>query len=227
MHITASKKKQEYKKDPLADALARIDRTIRSHSRFFITLATVVVLVVIGFFAYQSIKASTMNKAQKAFGSAMFTARTMGLDSAAVQLERVTNSYGNTPYAAYCAFLLAKKALGDGGYTEALDWLRIAEKEMPAGIFLNGAVAEGMGTCYEQLGRTDEALKAYSRARDVPTYAYRRASVEYKMALLQYTMQNYDDASRHCRAVMSDTLNTTLRQDAKNLLVEMREKSGS
>ncbi len=225
MHISPNKKKEEYRKDPLADVISRLQKFVREHRSGVIGVITVIVLVGIGMFSYRAIKSTTMKNAQESFGTAMFVARTFGVDSASYELESIVNNYSNTSYAGYSAFLLAKNRMSDGEYSAALEWLSVASGKLPDNTFIKGAVFEAEGVCYEYMDDQPQARRSFEKAREYQAYAHRKNAVAWKMACLEADGGNYQEALQLCRSIIADTLHTKYHQNAGNLVAEITQKS--
>lgn len=227
MNIQYSKKKQELKTDPFVGFLIQVKEYAKARSSALIGGLIAVLLVIAVVMSYNSMAKSRLSKAQEAFGSAMM-AFTANDDQKAIEaFAVVTENHGNSPQAAYAAYLLGHILRRQDRCDEAITWFEMAKSKSKSKNFISGGALEAMATCYESMDNLDEAIRHFEMALEDKKYEYRYPALRWKLALLNKGQSNYDKAKGYCQDIVSDTLATALKQDAENLLIELNLQQGS
>ncbi|MBD3320330.1 MAG: tetratricopeptide repeat protein [Chitinivibrionales bacterium] len=227
MNIQYSKKKQEIKRDPLVEFLVSAKEKATSHSTFLLGGVAAIALAAVLIMSYNYMAKSNQRKAQEAFGNAML-AFNSGNDQKAIEsLALVTENHGNTPQAAYAAYLIGHLLRQQDRCDEAITWFEMARSKSKGKNFIAGGALEAMATCYESMDSLQQAVTYFKRALKEKHYEYRAPAIRWKLALLNKGLHEYDLAKEFCRKIVSDTLAADLQQDAENLLVELNSMQSS
>lgn len=216
-----SKKKQELRRDPLVESLVRAREALARNSAAVTSVVIVVAFAAVFLFVYNSMRQSSLRKAQEAFGQAMVAY--MGDDQvqAVEQLTIVADNHKGTPHAVYSAYLLGTIALRQGKTDEAVEWLEVAHKGKDAG-FVNAAAAEALAGVYESRGELETALEYARKALQEEKLSHRHAALRWKMALVNQQLKRFDQAQEQCEALMADTAATQYHKKATTLLAQLR-----
>ncbi len=223
MEIKYSKKKQEIRKDPFLEFLAKAKEFSVAKGNSLMGAGIVLCLVVAGFLVYGYLQKTGEAKALDAFGRAM-VAYAAGDEIKAVEaFKTVVDNSKSSPQAVYSAFLLGSMLLRQEKYDEAITWFTTAVSGNAKAGFVAGDAQEGLADCYEAKGNREEALKYLAKALDDPRLAYRFPAIEWKAALISKELGRSDDAKRYCSRIVSDTTSqaAAIRQKAENLAQEI------
>ncbi|MBD3344112.1 MAG: tetratricopeptide repeat protein [Chitinivibrionales bacterium] len=226
MNIQYSKKKQDIKRDPFIEFLLNIKEKATQHSTIIIAGVAGIILAMFLVMGYNHMAASSLRKAQKAFGNAMIAYTSSNNQKAIEALALVTENHGNTPQAAYAAYLLGHILREQDRYDEAINWFEMAKNKSKGKSFITGGALEATATCYESMGELDKAVSYFEKALQEEHYGYRAPALRWKLALINKSLNNHDKAVALCNEIVSDTSAVELKQDAENLLIELNTKKG-
>ena len=238
MEIKYSKKKQEMRSDPVLEFLMQAKDVVVAQSNTIIIATLAIALILGGGMIFTSIKKSGLQKSQDAFGKALVlyelsTGSAAGADenlSKAVDAFKVVvDNYKGSPQSAYSAYLLGHIFLRQQRYDEAITWFNAAVTKNPKTGFVGASALEGLATCYEAKGNTEEALNYLKKALLDDRIKYRSPALAWKSALICKDLKKLGDAKTYCQQIIGDTVAAAapFKQKAENMLVELtiQEKS--
>jgi len=220
LNITYSKKKQEFRHDPVMEWLAAARDWLVKNSTLAasVTLGAVFILVIAA--VTMTVRRSGLEKASEAFGSAM-AAYAAGNEQKAVELlAAAADNYKGTPQGAYSAYLIGTIMLNEDRFDEAIEWLLPVSSRRDAG-FVPAAAREALATAYEGKGDLDNALKYNEMALNDKRITYRHPAIRWKLALINKELKKFDLAETQCTNILSDSLATAFHSRARQLLAEM------
>ncbi|MBD3421222.1 MAG: tetratricopeptide repeat protein [Chitinivibrionales bacterium] len=227
VNIQQNKKKQEIKRDPLVEFLLKARNWLKANNSAALGAVSVIVLLFVGYTFYNSVKRNQLRKAQETFGRAMIAYSNGSIDEAVETFALVTDNHGNSPQAAYSAFLLGNIYLKQGRADQALSWFETARGKASASHFVSASALEAIATCYERTGEYEKALTYFKQALENDQLAFRAPAIRWKMALINKQLSNADIAREYCEEIVADTSAATYQQKARNMLVELAVAKGS
>jgi tetratricopeptide (TPR) repeat protein len=187
---------------------------------------------------FNSIKKSGLQKAQESFGKALVlyeigSGSSKGADEnflkAVDAFKAVVENHKGTPQATYSAYLLGNIFLKQQRFDEAITSFNAAVSANPRTGFVGASALEGLATCYEAKGNTEEALTYLKKALQDERLRYRGPALAWKSALICKDLKKVDDAKSYCQKIIADTMSAaaSFKQKAENMLVELsiQEKS--
>jgi tetratricopeptide (TPR) repeat protein len=238
VEIKYSKKKQELRKDPVLEFIMRAKEVVVAQGNTIMIVAIGIALVLGGGLIFNSIKTSSFQKSQEAFGKALLTYEQNAGNPAEVSdnlsktidgFKAVADNFKGSPQATYSAYLLGHIFLRQQRYDEAITWFNAAMTKNPQTGFVGASALEGLATCYEAKGNIEEALNYLKKALLDDRIKYRSAALEWRSALLCKDLKKLEDARLSCQKILADTVAAAAqyKQKAENLLVELsiQEKS--
>jgi len=221
VNIQYSKKKEELRHDPVMESIIRAKQFVEQRASYF-TGGLIAVLFVVAFvFIYQSMRKSSVEKAQEAFGRAMSAFSSRDEEKAIELLTVVSDNHKHTPQAVYSAYILGTIFINRGQHDQAIEWLKLAVSKRTDVGFAGAAALEALATAYEAKEDYDNAIAYGEKALNDRRLSYRRPEIRWKLALMQKNLNRFDEARRFCDQVLADTLAVDLHQRVRNLRVEM------
>jgi tetratricopeptide (TPR) repeat protein len=238
VEIKYSKKKQELRKDPVLEFIMQVKEVVFAQSNTIMIIAIGIALVLGGGTIFTSIKKSSFQKSQDAFGKALLTYELSagktadGSDNLSKTVDAfkvVVDNYKGSPQATYSAYFLGHLFLRQQRYDEAITWFNAALTKNSGTGFAGASALEGLANCYEAKGNIEEALNYLKKALLDDRIKYRSAALEWRSALLCKDLKKIEDARLSCQKILADTVAAAApyKQKAENLLVELsiQEKS--
>jgi tetratricopeptide (TPR) repeat protein len=237
--IKYSKKKQEMRKDPVFEFIMQAKDVVVAQSNTIIMITLAAALVLGGVMVFGSIKKSGLQKAQEAFGKALLqyeisainlpTAADGNLSKAVDAFKTVADNFKGSPQATYSAYLIGHIFLKQQRYDEAITWFNAAASKNSRTDFVGASALEGLATCYEAKGNSEEALTYLKKALQDDRLRYRSPAIAWKSALICKDLKKIGDAKSYCQKIIADTVSiaTPFKQKAENMIVELsiQEKS--
>lgn len=221
MDIKYSKKKQEMRRDPLVEGLARSKAYLNENRQNFTIAAVAILLVALGVVFFTQMRGAAVRRADESFGKAVL-AYTAGDTTVAVELLTSTfNDHQKTPHAAYSALMLGSHMLTQGRYKEALAWYEGASESGNSG-FVAAAALEGISAAHEGLGDYQQARQYLRRALDDKRLDFRKPALRWKLALIERELNETGEALQLCEDIVADSLATPYHQNAKNMLAALK-----
>lgn len=153
----------------LDEVLSRSERFYEKHLKTIIIVVVAIVVVVLSFFAYkffisdpkESKAYETLYMAEDSFLNNQDSLSVYGNGKANMGTKEVSEKYSGTD-AGNIAYAYSGISLYDmGKYQEALDMLKKFEASEK---YISPSIIRLMGDCYVQLGKNEEAIKAYKEA---------------------------------------------------------------
>lgn len=238
MEIKYSKKKQEMRSDPVMEFIVRAKDFFIGQGNVLMGIAVGVVLVLGGVMIYNTVKKSSVHKAQEAFGKALIAYEASSVNTAnasenlgkAVEaFKTVVDNNKSSPQAIYSAYILGHIFLRQQRYDESITWFNAAVSSSPEAGFVGASALEGLASCYEAKGNLQESLKFLKKAALEDRLKYRGPELAWKSALISRDLRSYGEAKEFCQKILADTVSAAAayKQKAENLLTEIRatEKS--
>jgi tetratricopeptide (TPR) repeat protein len=238
VEIKYSKKKQEMRKDPVLEFIMQAKDVVVAQSNTIIITTLAIALVLGGGMIFNSIKRSGLQKSQEAFGKALVLYEISAGGSAGADdnllkatdaFKVVVENHKGSPQATYSAYLLGHIFLKQQRYDEAITWFTAAVSGNSGTGFVGASAFEGLATCYEAKGNTEEALTYLKKALQDDRLRYRGPALAWKSALICKDLKKVDDAKSFCQKIIADTVSAAapFKQKAENMLVELsiQEKS--
>ena len=238
MEIKYSKKKQELRKDPILEFIMQAKEVVFAQSNTIMIIAIGIALALGGGMIFNSIKKSSLQKSQEAFGKALLTYESNAGSPADVgdnlsktvdAFKSVVDNYKGSPQATYSAYFLGHLFLRQQRYDEAITWFNAALTKNSGTGFVGGSALEGLANCYEAKGNIEEALNYLKKALLDDRIKYRSAALEWRSALLCKDLKKIEEARLSCQKILADTVAAAApyKQKAENLIVELsiQEKS--
>jgi tetratricopeptide (TPR) repeat protein len=235
--IQYSKKKQEMRSDPVMEFIIRAKDFFVGQGNVMMGVAVGALLVLGALMIYNSVKKSSVHKAQEAFGKALIAYESassnapgaLTLDKAVEGFKTVVDNNKNSPQAIYSAYILGHIFLRQQRYDEAITWFNAAVSGSAQTGFVGASALEGLASCYEAKGNLQEALNFLKKAADDGRLRYRGPELAWKAALISKELRSFGDAKQFCQKIIADTVSAAaaFKQKAENLLTEIRinEKS--
>ena len=124
MNIKYSKKKEELRRDPVLETIEKARRFIISQSNKLTTGLVVIVLLLAGFQISSYLQRKKLAEVQDDFGRAMLLYSAQDETNAIDAFTRVVEDYGNTPHAAYSAYMVGHMYLYQAKYDNAIDYFQ-------------------------------------------------------------------------------------------------------
>jgi tetratricopeptide (TPR) repeat protein len=235
VEIKYSKKKQEMRKDPVLEMIMQAKDAVVAQSNTIVIVVLAVALALGGSMIFNSVKKSGLQKAQDAFGKALvlYEIGSAGADAdlskSVDAFKAVVENHKSSPQAAYSAYLLGHMFLKQQRYDEAITWFTAAASKNSGTGFVGASALEGLATCYEAKGNSEEALTCLKKALLDDQLKYRGPALAWKSALISRDLKKLDDAKSYCQKIIADTVSAAapFKQKAENMLVELsiQEKS--
>ena len=238
MDIQYSKKKQEMRSDPVMEFIIRAKDFFVGQGNVMMGVAVGVLLVLGGVMIYNSVRKSSVHKAQEAFGKALIAYEATSsnapggvetLDKAVDAFKTVVDNNKNSPQAIYSGYILGHIFLRQQRYDESITWFNAALSNSAQTGFVGASALEGLASCYEAKGNLQEALKFLKKAAYDDRLKYRGPELAWKAALISKELKSFQEAKDFCQKIIADTVSSAAayRQKAENLLTEIRatEKS--
>ncbi|MBN1980922.1 MAG: tetratricopeptide repeat protein [Chitinivibrionales bacterium] len=222
MNIQYSKKKEELRRDPLLEFLAQAKQYVQKYNRHFIASAIGIVVVVAGIQLYGYVNKSSMAKAKDSFGRAMILYSDNKETDAIEAFKGVVEKYGQSPQAAYSAYMIGQILVAKGKFDDAIPWLEKGFSIRKNTGFIQGNCLEALGVCYEAKGDLQKAQSYLEKSLNEPLSAYRHTEVRWKLALINKKLGDKNKATEYCNAIVADTTASMLKQKAENLLIQMQ-----
>jgi len=220
VNITAKSKKKELQKDPLVEAFNQVSEYIKNNSNAVKGVVVGVLIAVIGYFVYSSMKKANEAEAMESFGKAMSAYTSTDTTTAIEFFEKTANNYGNSVHGVMSNYMLGTIFLQRGQYEDAITHLESAAGKNNAD-FVGGEAQISLALAYEGAGRINDAIDAASRSLLNEKVSFRHADVRWKLALWYKNTGGTDKAISLCREITSDTLATQYYQNAKNLIAQL------
>jgi len=221
VNIEYSKKKQEMRRDPLMEFLVEAKQFIITRSNALIGIGVGIAVVIAALAAWNGIQKNQIRKAQEAFGNAMIVYGKNDDQKAFEEFAKVIESYGGSPHAAYSAYLMGQMLVKQGKHQDALKWFEMARAKGRAS-FVGGSAIEGLAVCYEYLGQMDKAQSCFAEAMKNDQLKFRQNAIRWKLALINQEQKQFDKAMQFCSQIVADTSEKVLRDQAANLLEEIK-----
>jgi tetratricopeptide (TPR) repeat protein len=221
VNIEYSKKKQEMRRDPLMEFLVVAKQFFIARSNTLIGFGVGAAIVIAALAAWNSIQKRQVRRAQEAFGNAMVLYAKNDDQKAFEEFAKVIQSDGGSPHAAYSAYLMGQILMKQGKYQDAIKWFEIARTKGSAN-FVGGSAIEGLAACYESLGQMDKAQNCFAEAMKNDQLKFRQNAIRWKLALINQEQKQFDKAMQFCGEIVADTSEKVLRDQAANLLEELK-----
>ncbi len=212
------------RKDPVMDLMVKAKDFAQNQSQILLIVVGVVLVSLVGYWAYNGMQKDKLSKAQDVFGKAMIAYEKNDFSAATSAFKEVIESYPQSPHAAMSAFLLGDIGAKMNNFDDAISWYEKASRKASKTSFIEGAALEGLATNYESKGDIPKAIECFEKAAADPSIAYRTSSIRWKLALLNEEIKQYDKALSYCSQIVSDTSAQMFRQKAENLKIEIENK---
>lgn len=192
---------KETKEEPIVDVAEAFSKTevyIEQNKKSLIIIATVIVGLVGGFFAYkywyvvgEEEKASAeMFKAEQYFEQDSLDKAING-DATFAGFSQIIEDYGITPSGNLAEYYLGITLLKKGQYEEAIEHL----KEFDSDDQIVGSTATGaIGDAYMELGKVEDAIAYYIKAAEQSPNKFTSPIFLKKAAMANEEKGNYSDA---------------------------------
>jgi predicted negative regulator of RcsB-dependent stress response len=161
--------KDELREDPVLERIQSFMRFAEHNVRWFIAGAIVVVLVIVATFALQRGQANTAREAAQALTEGQASYLQGNYPMAESQLRQVIDQYGNSRAAGIARIFLGHALLDQARPEDALAAYTEATGKVGADPELKAAANRGRGAALRDLGRFDEASRAYEEASGLGT----------------------------------------------------------
>ncbi len=159
--------KKEIKEDKFVTFTLKLNEWIREHLNQVLMVAGGMILVgVIVFFVFSS-KSKKERKAAELLGKASLELQTGDLQTAAADLQKVTNQYGGTESARRATFLLASTYYYARDYNQAQSYFEKSLDKYKNDPILAASARAGIAECYMQRGNFLLAGENYIQAVSV------------------------------------------------------------
>ncbi len=207
--------------NPAADLIEKVFSAWNSHKN---SLSVITLIVVIGFVVYLfygHIQNQKISKASEAYGALSLTSQS---DKALAKkaLENIVTENSGTDYATYSSYLLAQQLLTDGNYDDAIVWFDKTLSGSNKNNFIVAESYEGKGIAFEAKGEISSAIEMYKKVISLKEGQHRKASVEYKLALLLKNEGKFDEALSYCYSIKQDSLvGEVVKTSVENLEVSI------
>lgn len=181
---------QRKRKESPADQDVFVEKTlqlanwVQENSRVVAMGAALALIVALGGLYYQNYRQGLVEDASAQYQqlTAQLQAGTSP-DSVAPRLEQFVATYGDTEYADRARLILARIALGDDRWDEALGHLEPLTGH-PAGTPTGYSVATLRAAALEGAGRIEEAISVYERLAENARFAFQRREAQADRARL-------------------------------------------
>lgn len=222
MNIQYNKKKEEMRDDPVVSAFVKAKEYVTKNATVVLTVLVVVAMVAVGYGAYNSMKRSSIARAQEAFGNAMVAYTSGNKQKAVDAFSTIAENYGNSPQGGYAAYLLGTILVEEQRYDEATRWLEMAGSRLGTDNVVKGLAFEELGTIYERTGDLAKASEYLTKSLSLNAVDYRWPSIRWKLALLHQKQGNSQNVEELCQTILGDTTAVAYKDKAENLLTELR-----
>jgi hypothetical protein len=204
--------------DPLVDGVVRFRAFVSKNGGAVAAFLVAVVVIVVGFIVYNSLRESQIKKAQELFGVGILDYNADRFDAALGSFTQAAEKYKGTPQGTMSAFMAGSIYLQQNNTDQAITWFEEAANGAESG-FVKGQALEGLAAAYEEKGDNAAAIRYLERALRDKAAAHRHSAIRWKLALLN--KGNASAASRYCKDLIADTLATQYHQKAENLLASV------
>ena len=222
MQIKKNKKKQELEHDPVIDGLAKSGSFVQENRNTVIAGAAIILLLIVGLWAFRYFRESAIREAQADFGKAMVKYEARNVTGAIEGFNQVLDAHDGTPFGAYAAYMLGSIYMQQQDWDQAIGYLETAASKKRGTGFVPGEALENIAVAYEYKEDRESALEYYRKALQDPELDYRYASIRWKMALLNRELGRKDQAIELSQEIVkADTLAGEYKQKAEQLLAEL------
>ena len=222
MEIKYSKKKEEIRRDPVLEFIAKAKNYLlaKSNTIMWIVIAACIVTGGVGIYFYTT--KAKIKHAQEDFGRAMIAYNSGNESQALDAFKSVYENNKNTPHATYSAYIVGSILLRKDKFDEAINWFTNAATGKKC-EFVNAAAYEGIAACYDAKEMPEEALKNIKNAVSDPKYRYRYPSLYWKAAIICKNIGKIEDAKKFCKNIVADTVAQAeyYKQKAENMLAQL------
>ena len=211
--------------EPIVDvegALTKTELYIEQNKKNLITIATVIVAIVGGYFAYkywyiagEETKArAEMFKAEDYFGKDSLDKAING-DGVASGFTQIIEDYGSTPSGNLAQYYLGMSLLKKGQFEEAIEHLKEFDgKDQIVAPQATGAI----GDAYMELGNVDEALIYYLKAAEQNVNTFNSPIFLKKAAMANEDKGNYADAVKLYERIQNEFSETAEGKDIEKYI---------
>jgi predicted negative regulator of RcsB-dependent stress response len=165
--VAAHMTKDELREDPVLERIQSFMRFAEHNVRWFIAGAIVVVVVIVAVFALQRGQTRTAREAGQALTEGQASYLQGNYPMAESQLRQVIDQYGSTKAAGVAQIFLGHTLLDEARPEDALEAYTKATGKVGDDPELKAAVSRGRGAALRDLGRFDEASRAYEEASGI------------------------------------------------------------
>lgn len=215
--------------DALATRLVESEDFVRRNKTVLLSLLGIVVLAVVGAFAFYTWRTNQNQKGQAAMYQAVNYWEADSLNKALKGdgqydgLATVTSEYNGTKAANLANFYAGVAAIKDGKYQNAIDYL----EDFSSDDLLVQARAYALtGDAYLELNKFKEAADQYEKAANYKPNEYFTPSYLMKEATARELAKDYDGAIKAYTKIVDEYQNAAEVNDAKQYLARAQALAG-
>ena len=176
--------KEEIKRDQFVESVLNVYNFLKTHLKFIIIAAAVVVVLVAGFSIYSQEQQETRAEASLAFAKAIekyqeaedgwldkenFETSGEKFQTGGEAFQTIFQKYSGTPFADRARYNYARTLYYQADYGRAIEQFEsVVESHQSDNQILALYAQKAIGNCYEQQGEYEKAVEAYGKLPDVP-----------------------------------------------------------